>query len=610
MVKKKEVPDERLDLWKGRISAMKNHMEQTASKKGWGNLKKFYKGDYEDALKLNIPITKVNLVKSYVDTSVTDLFARNPKFKCNPFGKDGMNMIKAKVSQFALNFFWYSKKVKKQVKKCIKQSALIGYSWVKIGYSAIIDSEENGTEYLKEEEIYCTHVDNDAVWYDPSCKNFPDDCEWLIHTYMKNTQSLREKYKLKEIKSTSELSYGKGKDKKSPLAAQDKEMSRIYEIWDRKNNLLLIFCDGYTDGFVNGKDGEKWPYKIQGFPFEMLTFDTQIELDEEDNLPTSNIDGFIDQVLEKCKLRSMQLEHLKRFSRQMMYDKNKLTDEAEIAKYTKGIDGALIGIDGNPNDAIMPISYPPVQADMYAVENRIDMDYDRFSMQGGRQGVAVQTKSRTLGEVEEISAGNNKAVLDDKDTIEEFTECISHKVLALMKQYYKTNKSARIIGEITATEIKAFEKYGLLQGVSLQYNSEFITGEYDIEIVAGSTLPLDSSQRLNRLISIAKYAPAFGLGPDSVTSMYLGKTIMEEMELKDVEKAYDIDIQKRMEPKQPNPSEQMKMIKQKQDIDRGATDNALKKTRVTGNELSNIKKAAENAKVLNGEDKKNEMPVR
>lgn len=603
----KEKPaDEKLELWKGRIATMRTYMEDARSRKKWRSLIQYYKNDYTQALSLkkNVAIIVINLVKSFVRSAVADLFVRNPKFRCNP--KQKKSILKARVGEVAINYYWYTKRIKRQVKKCLKEAKLLGYSWIKVGYEGTIGSygDEENNEFIKNEDYFAVYCKHDSIWYDPLAQDPPYDCAWMMHTYLKPTDKLTAKYG-KDILSTTKNLYTNAKE--NLLKPKDTEMSRVYEIWDKDSNEILLYCDGYEDGFLEEKDWKK-TYDDPDFPFSMLYFDTMTDMGDEskDNLPDPEINDFIDQILEKIKFRSLQISHIKRFSRQLIANKEKFQDENEQKKFTDGLDGAIIMVEGEPTAAIMPVQYPPIQPDIYAIENKIDMDMDRVS---GRpaftQGSPTQTRTRTLGEMEMMQSGSNSRLSEEQDTMEEFTEDVARKLLRKMRQFMDKEMYARIISDVSPLDKQLFSQQGILDGATIKFNKDLLPSEEDgdIEIVAGSTLPMNPQNRLDKLMMMAKVGQAFGLVPGTMASMYLGQAIVEEMELKDVSRAYDLDIQKALEPKKPTPEDQFKQLSMKQKVDKDAADIALKKTRVDANHLSNVNKALKNVAEMNGENK-------
>ncbi len=70
------------------------------------------------------------------------------------------------------------------------------------------------------------------------------------------------------------------------------------------------------------------------------------------------------------KLRAQQYDHIKRFNRQMLAKKGALDEEAKTS-IKQGITGNIAEVDGNPQTDVVAMPYPPLQTDIYAVQNAV-----------------------------------------------------------------------------------------------------------------------------------------------------------------------------------------------------------------------------------------------
>ena len=294
---------------------------------------------------------------------------------------------------------------------------------------------------------------------------------------------------------------------------------------------------------------------------------------------------------------------IKRFNRQLVVQKDTM-DKSEENKFKQGLDGAIIKVDGIPQQAVYPIPYAQVQPDMYAIENRLDQDYDRASRRPGfRSGVSTPTRTRTLGELNKIEESVVGYVGDEQDTVEEFTEEVARNLLALMRQYLDAGQVARITGDVSELDRQIFKQNAELAGGAFRFSKKNMAGEYDTEIVKGSMLPLTPQMRINFILQMARFGPAFGLTPESLTAKYMGQAFVQEFEMKDVEKAYEMDIRRMLQPEKPDPNDQLKQVDAVSKIKNRSADTALKKSRLEGNNLSNTGKALKNADAMKGKDK-------
>jgi hypothetical protein len=74
------------------------------------------------------------------------------------------------------------------------------------------------------------------------------------------------------------------------------------------------------------------------------------------------------------------------------------------------------------------------------------------------------------------------------------------------------------------------------------YTKEDIQGNHEVDIKAGSSLPLNRRNRMTLATEILKLGPSIGVGPNSKVAKVCGKTIFRDMEMYAVEEAFDEDI--------------------------------------------------------------------
>ena len=146
---------------------------------------------------------------------------------------------------------------------------------------------------------------------------------------------------------------------------------------------------------------------------------------------------------QDMKMRAMQLDHVKRFGRQLIAEKGALS-KIEKDKLKKGISGSILEYEtgkGKPE----PIPYPAIQTDIYAIENRIDMDKDNISGQPSVVRSAPQkTQSRTLGELNKLMGSFEGRQSEPQGIVEDFSEEVAKKLIGLMQQYFKAEKYIQV----------------------------------------------------------------------------------------------------------------------------------------------------------------------
>lgn len=594
-----------INVWKGKVEQSLRYRRMAEQTHGWRRFIGYLSGRYAEVLNLDIPVTVINDAYAYVKTAVSSLYFKDPYITVN--AKRKTDVLSAVVKEQIINYRWRSLKLKRHMKRAISEAKTVGHAWFKVGYTAEIDyeSEHEGTtqESIKDEKKWAIHVPFDNMLVDRSAKDFPHDSRWMCHHFDWPVDVVKAMYGLAKDAEVRPSTID-ARDKATPDAdTPEIDMTTVYEIWDKDSGYRLTYCDGYEEWLQETppvEEGCIGPYKMEGFPFACLKFNDFPNSYGKDYYPVSDIEIIEPQILEQIKLHSMAVNHVKRYNRQLAVKRGTVT-EIEKEKFVRGIDGSIIETEGDPGTVITPIPYPPLQTDIYAIENRIAVYRDRVSGQAQyEQGGPIQTKTGTAAEVDKISTASAGRRLEQVDIVEDFCEEVARKILALDKQFTDIAETISITGEIPYEAMQELADQGKFDGKSIVFTKDDIQGEEDVSTEMGSTVPMNKENRMNITLQMLRYGVAIGLQPGSFASIALGKQLVKDMGLINVEKAYDVDMNKLMEPKQPDPRQQMDLISKKQAIDKGAVDIELKKQRTASVNLGNLKKAIDNNAAMEG----------
>lgn len=529
--------------WRQRIDYAIQKQKDYDKKYGYSRTAMEYRGEYEEAMKsmgitlAGLPIVPVNEVKAFVRTFLPSVYSRDPVINVNP---QGMASVKSsKVFERAINALWRELKLKAEIRRCIVDACLSPWGWIKVGYSAVFgnhDIKEGETqfesnEFIKDEEIFAVRESYKNIVYDPNAINPPYDCRWMAHRIIKPLDAVKNSKVYKntedlEASTITNIEYMDEAGKKRDY--EDDPQAELWEIWDKDSNKVITIAQG-CDEVLLEKD---WPYEMDGFPFEGLTFD----VNPDENYPQNFVGAWEPQLWEKIKLRSMILDHLKRFGRQMACEEGSMKPD-EQTKFEQGRTGSIIQYRKGKTPP-MPIQYPPIQSDMYAVMNAIESDKDNISGQAAiLRGAPQKTQSRTIGEVNQIAASGEGRNADPVDQVETFSEGIAYKLKALMQQFTNLEKFVRVSGKEAEEIIDALGE-DRFDGTGFKYTSEDIQGDFDIDIKAGSTMPLNRQNRIKISEQVLRNGPSMGIMPGGRVALALGRSIISDLELYEVEQAY------------------------------------------------------------------------
>jgi hypothetical protein len=426
--------------WLTRVTESERYRKMIAEKYHWLRLLEEYRGFFaglQDATDIVIP--SLNLIFAYVKSEIPSLYLRNPKIKVNP--KKGSSILAAKILEKALNYIWRTKRIKRENKKNIFDTLLVGHSWFKTGYTGkfgtIEDGEGNVFEFIENEDFFGYRVPYENITFNPDANDPPYDCSWIAHEVLISEEDARKR---KNFKNLDQVSFSTMRDENKITSNKGStEMMRydpvtkkgkFIEVWDKTSKTKFILAEG-VHAYIEAPT--PWPYELKGFPFSFL------KLNEDPFGPYGIPDCamFEELVLELMKLNAAWIDHIKRYNRQLLVAEGHISDDA-MDQFTQGITGAIIPVrtDGQPiSNIIAPIPYPQLQPDIYGLEVRLKEYMVRISGQSGiDQGGTEKTTTRSLGELDLIQEGGKNRRSDKVDTIEDFVEDISGNLVALLQQ--------------------------------------------------------------------------------------------------------------------------------------------------------------------------------
>lgn len=566
---------EEIQNWLTRISSSNHYRKHISEKFRWADLIEEYRGSFRSVQEASdIYIPALNLIFAYVKSEIPSLYLRDPKIKVNP--KKGSSVTAAKIVEKALNYLWRTKRLKRENKKNIFDDLLVGHSWFKTGYTGKFGTIEEGNqtyEFIEDEDFFGYRIPYENITFNPDSQDPPYDCSWIAHEVWLTKEEAEsntsfDKNALKDVnfavvreadrqfKTTIDHETNLRQD---PIAKK----AKFYEIWDKTTKLKCVIAEGVFSYICPPKE---WPYDMRGFPFSFL------RLNEDPLNPYGIPDCYMFEslVLELMKLQAAWMDHVKRYNRQLLYREGALSDDA-LNQFAQGITGAAIPVqtgDKPLGDIVAPIPYPQLQTDIYGLEVRLKEYIGRISGQSGiDQGGVQQTTTRSLGEINKIQEGGQNRRSDKIDTIEDFVEDIAGNLVALLQQLADLPYFVRIAGDDVEPEVPGIAERpsasmpgAITEPKGFTFTKEDIQGEFDFEVVAGSTKPLDQTQKLDLLQFIAEALPKLGAIPGGPVTTYLGLEIADEIDLPGLKRAIVEEQKMAKEQQQAQEKQQQEMV--------------------------------------------------
>jgi len=597
--------------WHARIGLSERFRDRHEQRFKWKEAIEQYKGKYRTLENtVDIPLPIIQLVFAYIKTEIPRLYLRDPHIKVNP--KKGSSIQSAKILELALNYIWRVKRLKRQIKKSILDGKLVGHAWFKTGYTAkfgaIEDHEGNIEEFIESEDFFGYRVPWKHMYFDVDSTNPPHDTPWLAHEFwipledakndkrFKNTDNLQGSPKI-PVNKDNVINTSKEVRLEND---QDTLMVRMFEIWDIKKKQKMIIADG-SEKYI--QKPTKWPYKMRGYPFSYMKFHDVN--DEAYGLP--DIFMIQDQILERIKIRASQLDHIKRYNRQYITKPNNLQEEAK-SLLSSSFSGAVIEAQEGPG-SIAPIPYPPLPQDAYAVEDRVANDQILTSGQNPvESGAPARSQTRTIREVIEQQAGSENRRSEQIDIIEDFVEDISENLIGLLQQYATTPFYVSITGEDPATITQnlstrpsAADGQAITRPDGFTFTKKDIQGEFDVDIVAGSTVPLNKGAVLEIMTQVVPFVQQLLAQPGPISSA-IGNIFGELLDMPEIK----IAIEQQGQLQQQRQEQQAEQLQQQRQLEAAndASQTQIQAERIQVANQKNIMNAAIEAAKLRQERNK------
>lgn len=541
----------------------------------------------------DIYIPPLNMTFAYVQTEMPALALRNPHIKVNP--KNEQSIASSKIMEKALNYIWRTKRVKRENMKNIQDALLVGHSWFKTGYSGEFgvaeDSNGNRYEFIEKEDFFGYRVPYDCIYFNPDAIDPPYDCTWIAHKIFARKEDVQanpnyDKDAVKNLQYFSkkkDSSVDTGSVSYNDLPTDDANMCCLYEVWDKRNMTKYTISPGVATYLEAPK---KWPYEMRGFPFSFLCFNPSLLFPY--GIP--DVYTFRPQILELIKVYAMMLDHLKRFNRQLIVKGTPLTED-QMAQLKRGTTGAVI--NGVAQDtSIEPVTYPPMQQDVYAIERLLKEMIILISGQSAAEkGGSQVTTTRTVTELEMMKEGNINRRSRKVDLLEDFISDIAENFIALLQQFADVPYYVRLTGdeyqevEAALASRPSAQIPGSVTGPSgFTFTKEDIQGEFDLVVVPGSTTPLDRAATIRTLLQLVPQLQQFGLQPGGPVAGAIGSVFAENLEMPEITKAINEEAQMNIMMQQKQAEQQQQMLelqvgKQTSDMNIDATNAATKQSK-------------------------------
>jgi hypothetical protein len=203
---------------------------------------------------------------------------------------------------------------------------------------------------------------------------------------------------------------------------------------------------------------------------------------------------------ELNETRTQMMLHRKRYSRKWLFQESAFDDDGRQA-LASDEDNVIVPVKTgeNLNNVVVPMPALINPPEFYNQSGLIQGEIDRVSGVSEYQRGAIPETTRTAREAAIIAEAGNARVAEKLVAIENGIAACASNLIMLAQQFMTGEQTVRIIGTESAP-------------VFLRFDKDYISGEFDFTVEAGSTAPRNEAFRrdmaLQMVSAMAPFAQA------------------------------------------------------------------------------------------------------
>lgn len=475
----------------------------------WRRLIDLYRGRHyedlsdEDRLLVNVSFSTVNVIAPSVAVNY-------PKIAVNSRRPD--DAPKAIITEAVINYWWKHFKVRPEFRRAVKDFLIVGHGWLKCGYRYVeeeqigdegdnSDASEEGNEItpsivVVEDRPFVERVSPFDVFVDPDATSMYD-ARWIAQRIRRSLKEVKSDKRFSKAArdSISASSWGRYNDDPSKKRVQDTEEGyvEIWEFYDIAEKTMCVFAEGCEHFLVKPMD---MPYSF-GHPFVMIR-----NYDVPDYFyPIGDLEAIEPLQRELNATRTQMMNHRKRYSRKYLFKESAFDADGRDA-LESDYDNVMVPVasDENLQNVVAPFPAVVTPPEFYRQSDVIESDINTVSGISEYLRGSLPEIRRTATEAAIVQDAANARAADKLATIEGAIAEVASRLVALAQQFMTGEQVARIVGRDG-------------EPLWVTFDNDYIAGEFDFEVEAGSTAPVNESfRRQMALQMVDAMAPFAGSG--------------------------------------------------------------------------------------------------
>lgn len=487
----------------------------------WKRMVNLYKGKHytTDAKSDRAVINQAFATKNVISPSVS---VNNPKFTVNARKPEAA--AQAVVTETVLNYIWRTYKYQREFRLAVDDMLTVGHGWLKVGYKATkppegkkayewaddeeaeaegIDDRDETVEGNIESEMYVPWDEDRPfverisffdIFVDPNARH-PKEMKWIAQRTRRLVTDVRvdkryDKVARERANGRTYSNFEEGKDGRDEPELNSETKSAfcdVIEFYDlRRQEVSTFLMNDANEGMFLIKP-KRIPYPF-GHPFVMLR-----DYEVTDHFyPMGELEAIEVLQHELNATRTQMLNHRSKFARKYLVHMDSF-DETGMRALRSDVDNEMVPFDGDITDMERAVVAMPVQGtppDFYNQSDLIQSDIDRISgvsdyMRGSQANIR-----RTATEAAMIQDAQNARAADKLANIEGVLAEVGERLITLMQMYMTGEHVIRIVGVSAPTWVK--------------FDADYIQGQFDFEVEAGSTQPQNETFRQQQALQMVE----------------------------------------------------------------------------------------------------------
>lgn len=499
-----------LARYRGKVSAAKKWRRDEDYDDLWRRMVDIYRGKHyeflseEDRLLVNISFSTINVIAPSVSVNY-------PKITVNAVSPEFAPQ--AIITESVVNYWWRHFDVRPEFRRAVKDFLIIGHGWLKTGYRYIEEGQTDSdgevlaadvpandiepTVVVVEDRPFVERVSPFDVFVDPDATSM-QDMTWIAQRVRRSLKDVKDdkRYDAQARRNCSPATWGRnlegGELAREEVVDTEEQYVEVWEFYDLQRKTLSVFTDGGERFLVSPKP---MPYAF-GHPFVMLrNYDVP-----ERFYPMGELEAIEPLQRELNETRSQMMNHRKRFARKYLY-KESAFDAQGRQLLQSDADNVMVPVSSDEplGNVMAPVPATITPPEFYNQSGLISQDIETVSGISEYMRGQLPQMRRTATEASIIADAANSRAADKLATIEQAIASVASRMVQLAQQFMTSEQVARISG-----------RNG--DPVWVTFDADYIAGEFDFEVEAGSTQPNNESFRrqsaLQMVDAMAPFASA------------------------------------------------------------------------------------------------------